>query len=103
MDKAIRIKIKNILHLPMSFPDILIHLPNRHGGLSVSQLLRVAQEIQLKGKARLRRLVCTAVDAVLDCPPADDTGRRAEFLQVAHNLMESRDLSKALEHSRAQS
>ncbi|KAH9364928.1 hypothetical protein HPB48_022859 [Haemaphysalis longicornis] len=88
MDKTMRIEIKNILHLPLSFPDILIHLPHRHGRLSVLQLSRVAQEVQLKGKARLRRLGCTAVDAVLDGPPTDDIGQRVEFLQVAHNLTE---------------
>lgn len=80
-----------------------MHLPNKNGGLGILQLGRVAQEVQFKSLARLRRLGCPAVDAVLDGPLADVIGRREEFLRMPASITESRELSKALQESQAQS
>lgn len=59
--------------------------------------------MQLKSLARLRRLGCTAVDAILEGPLASEIGRRAEFLGVEATIMVKSDLAKALQGARAQS
>ncbi|KAH9359833.1 hypothetical protein HPB48_002432 [Haemaphysalis longicornis] len=80
-----------------------MHLPNKNGGLGILQLGCVAQEVQFKTLARLRRPGCSAVDAVLDGPLADVIGRREEFLRVPASITASRELTEALQESREQS
>ncbi|CAN7982194.1 unnamed protein product, partial [Ixodes pacificus] len=67
IDKALRIRIKTLLHLPLSFPNTHMPLAARDGGLGCLNIERVAQEVQLKALlARLVRLGNRAVDHLLN-------------------------------------
>ncbi|KAH9371640.1 hypothetical protein HPB48_022422 [Haemaphysalis longicornis] len=92
--------IKKLLHLPASFPDIMIHFPHRAGGLGALELARVAAECQLKSLARLQRLNSSTVDAVIEGPLMDCRGTLSDSLGVPHGISGAEELFAAVDGAR---
>ncbi|KAH6940937.1 hypothetical protein HPB50_010443 [Hyalomma asiaticum] len=97
---SVRQEVKKLLHLPASFPDFIVHIPHRAGGLGESELSRVSAEIQVKCLARLQRGGSPTVDAVLGA--ALDGFRREleEKMGVTSGIVEAPFLNAALRDSR---
>lgn len=100
IDKALRIRIKTLLHLPLSFPNTHMHLASRDGGLGCLNIERVAQEVQLKALARLVRLGNRAVDHLLNTTVGPYHCRLASQLRVPPDLTDAKELAAALGQSR---
>ncbi|XP_064462040.1 uncharacterized protein LOC135372331 [Ornithodoros turicata] len=77
-----RIAIKRILHLSLSYPNLHVHLPAREGGLGTLQLEWTAAACQLKALARLARLADPFVDAVLGEALQDQVCKLSAALDV---------------------
>ncbi|KAM7291923.1 hypothetical protein ISCGN_025221 [Ixodes scapularis] len=100
IDKALRIHIKTLLHLPLSFPNTHMHLAAWDGGLGCLNIERVAQEVQFTALARLVRLGSRAVDHFLNTTLGPYHCRLASQLRVPPDLTDAKELTAALGQSR---
>jgi hypothetical protein len=97
---CIRRWIKRALHLPHSYPNLLLVLPRRHGGIGLLDIERTAQSVQCKSIARLKRLGHEVVDDVLDGFLGLHQRRLCVRLGVPDQVSDRDELSKLLEATR---
>ncbi|XP_064462074.1 uncharacterized protein LOC135372381 [Ornithodoros turicata] len=97
-DKAMRKIAKQLLHLPQSFPNAHVHLPNREGGLGVLHLEWVAAAVQFKAMARMARLTDPFVDALLTLGLDDNLNRLASHLGIPRGITDRHEIARLLRH-----
>lgn len=100
-DRMIRRAVKAMMHLPHSFPDELIYLRSKEGGLGLLHLENTSERVQCKAIARLLRSTSQVIHSILAEPMmAKHTANLFSSLGVPDNLTDRNQLAIALEHVR---
>lgn len=100
LDLYFRGSLKDILHLPPSFPTHLIHLPCRDGGLGILSLEGVGAEVQFKAFERLTGLNNQFTDALLNKAFREHTDTLREYLGIFNTGGTAEEVSARVRKSR---
>lgn len=100
IDKHFRIAIKDILHLPQSFPTSHIHLQAKKGGLGVLSVLNVGAEVQFKAFCRMQRLGNPFIDSLVPNILNEHLDKLSNFLKIPRGISSHEDIKRAMKESR---
>lgn len=103
-DRIIRRALKSMMHLPQQFPDELMYMRSRDGGLGLLHLEDTSRRVQCKAIARLKRSTSPVLASILAEPMmAKHIANLYESLGIPDTITDRNQLSAALESVRKDS
>lgn len=100
-DRLIKRAVKAMLHVPHSFPDELMYLRQKEGGLGLLHLEQTSERVQCKAIARLKRSMSQVIHSVLAEPMmAKHIANLYDRLGIPDTLTDRDQLANALEVTR---
>lgn len=100
IDKHFRMTIKDILHLPQSFPTSHVHMPAKRGGLGLINIQEVGAEIQFKAFCRLQRINNDFINQLVPSVLIKHIEQLSKFLQIPMGITSRKDVDTATKEGR---
>lgn len=101
IDKHFRMAIKDMLHLPNSFPTPHIHPSAKRGGMSLLSIQEVGAEIQFKAFCGLQRMNNSFINQLVPSVLLDHLENLSKFLHIPMGITSRKDVEATTKEGRA--